>query len=70
MIFGRKMYIIPQRKLKMYIEPFKTPSGDEIWSGKTANDLGVIANNNILFREHIENIVTSSSHVRSLRCTP
>ncbi|CAL4091952.1 unnamed protein product, partial [Meganyctiphanes norvegica] len=34
--------------------------GNEIKIGETVRDLGVIANNNLLFREHIDNIVTSS----------
>ncbi|CAL4209014.1 unnamed protein product [Meganyctiphanes norvegica] len=42
------------------IEPYKTPSGKEIKIGATVKDLGVIANNDLLFREHIDNIVTSS----------
>ncbi|CAL4188377.1 unnamed protein product, partial [Meganyctiphanes norvegica] len=42
------------------IEPYKTQSGNEIKIGETVRDLGVIANNNLLFREHIDNIVTSS----------
>ena len=42
------------------IEPYKTPSGNYIKSGKTVKDLGVLANSNLLFREHIDKIVTSS----------
>ncbi|CAL4068485.1 unnamed protein product [Meganyctiphanes norvegica] len=45
------------------IEPYKTPSGNEIEFGETVRDLGVIANNNLLFREHIDDIVTSSKIV-------
>ncbi|CAL4257066.1 unnamed protein product, partial [Meganyctiphanes norvegica] len=47
-----------QKKIKF--EPYKTQSGNEIKIGETVRDLGVIANNNLLFREHIDNIVTSS----------
>ena len=42
------------------IEPYKTQSGNEIKIGETVKDLGITANSNLLFREHIDNIVTSS----------
>ena len=42
------------------IEPYKTPCGDEIQIKDTAKDLGVLATNDLMFREHINNITTSS----------
>ena len=42
------------------IEPYKTQSGNEIKIGETVKDLGITVNSNLLFREHIDNIVTSS----------
>ena len=42
------------------IEPYKTQEGNEIKTGETVKDLGVIASSNLLFREHIDNIITSS----------
>jgi len=42
------------------VEPYKTPSGNLIKSGKTVRDLGVLANSNLMFQEHIDKIVTSS----------
>ena len=41
------------------IKPYKTQSGNEIKIGETVKDLGITANSNLLFREHIDNIVTS-----------
>ena len=42
------------------VDPYKTPSGNLIKPGKIVKDLGVLANNNLLFKEHIDKIVTSS----------
>ena len=42
------------------IEPYKTQDGHEIRIGETVKDLGIIASSNLLFREHIDDIVTSS----------
>ena len=42
------------------IDPYKTPSGNVIKIGDTVKDLGVLANGDLLFKEHINNIVTSS----------
>ena len=42
------------------IEPYKTPCGDEIQIKDTAKDLGVLATNDLNFREHINNITSSS----------
>ena len=42
------------------VEPYKTPSGNLIKPEKVVKDLGVLANNNLLFKEHIDKIVTSS----------
>ena len=48
------------------IEPYKSPSGDEIQIKETAKDLGVFANNNLMFKEHIDKIVTSSRMVMGM----
>ena len=45
---------------KIGIDPYKTPTGNVIKIGDTVKDLGVLANGDILFKEHINNIVTSS----------
>ena len=42
------------------LEPYKTPCGDEIQIKDTAKDLGVLATNDLNFREHINNITLSS----------
>ena len=42
------------------IEPYKSPSGEDIQIKNTARDLGVLANNDLMFKEHINKIVTSS----------
>ena len=42
------------------LEPYKTPCGDEIQIKDTAKDLGVLATNDLNFREHINNITSSS----------
>jgi len=44
------------------IEPYKTASGEEIEIKSTVKDLGILASNDLLFREHI-NKVTSSCRV-------
>ena len=35
------------------IEPYKTPSGDDIKIKETVKDSGALATNNLMFREHI-----------------
>ena len=42
------------------IEPYKNPEGDEIISDRTIKDLGVTCNNDLKFKEHIDEIVTRS----------
>ena len=42
------------------IEPYTNPSGEEIVSDNTIKDLGVICNNNLLFKEHIDDISMKS----------
>ena len=41
-------------------EAYKNPEGISIVSDDTVRDLGVICNNNLLFKEHIDNIVMKS----------
>ena len=36
------------------IEPYKTSSGEDIEIKKTVKDLGVLATNDLMFREHIK----------------
>ena len=42
------------------IEPYKTQSEKDIKIGETVKDLGIITSSNLLFREHIDNIILSS----------
>ena len=42
------------------LDPYKTPCEDEIQIKNTAKDLGVLATNDLKFREHINNITLSS----------
>ena len=42
------------------IEPYKNTDGEDIVSDCTIRDLGVICNNNLLFKEHIDDIVMKS----------
>ena len=42
------------------IEPYKNPDGEDIQIGNVVKDLGVMANSNITFKEHIESIVAAS----------
>ena len=48
------------------LEPYKSPSGDAIQIETTARDLGVLATNDLLFKEHIDKIVTSSRIVMGM----
>ena len=41
-------------------DPYKNPEGENIISDNNIRDLGVICNNNLLFKEHIENLVMKS----------
>ena len=47
-------------------EPYKNPEGDDIVSDSTIKDLGVICNNNLKFKEHIEEIVMKSKIMSGL----
>ena len=38
------------------IEPYKNPDGEDIQIGNVVKDLGVMANSNITFKEHIESV--------------
>ena len=42
------------------VQPYKNPAGENITSDNTIKDLGVLCNNNLLFREHIEEIAMKS----------
>ena len=42
------------------INPYKNPAGNDIISENTVKDLGVVCNNNFLFKEHIEEITMKS----------
>ena len=44
------------------LESYKSPSGDRIIIKSTTKDLGVMATNDLLFKEHI-NIITTSSKI-------
>ena len=41
-------------------EAYTTPGGSEIEIGETVKDLGVVASGNLMFREHIDKVVTSA----------
>ena len=47
-------------------KPYITPSGNEIMMKNTIKDLGVTTSSNLLFREHIDNIVTASKIMSGL----
>ena len=47
-------------------EPYKNPEGESIISDNNIRDLGVICNNNLLFKEHIENLVMKSKIMSGL----
>ena len=42
------------------IEPYKNPSNEDIASSTIVKDLGVVTNSNLIFKEHIDSIITSS----------
>ena len=48
------------------LDPYKTPCGDEIQIKNTAKDLGVLATSDLNFREHINNITSSSKIVMGM----
>ena len=48
------------------LEPYRSPSGEEIQIKTTARDLGILATNDLLFREHIDKIVTTSRIVMGM----
>ena len=39
--------------------PYKNSANEDIISGNTVKDLGILTNSNLNFKEHIDNIVTS-----------
>ena len=48
------------------IQPYKNPAGEDIISDNTIRDLGVMCNNNLLFREHIADITMKSKIMSGL----
>ena len=42
----------------MAIEPYKTSSGEDIQIKETVKDLGVLATNDLMFRDHIGKVIT------------
>ena len=48
------------------LEPYKTPCGEVIQIKDTAKDLGVLATNDLNFREHINNITSSSKIIMGM----
>merc|ERR1711888_205015 len=48
------------------INPYKNSNGEEIEIKETAKDLGVTATNNLMFREHIGRITTSSKVIMGM----
>ena len=42
------------------LKPYKSPTGEDIQTKDLAKDLGILANTDLKFKEHIENITTSS----------
>ena len=48
------------------LEPYRSPSGEDFQIKTTARDLGILATNDLLFREHIDKIVTTSRIVMGM----
>jgi len=48
------------------IDSYKTPSGEDIEIKDTAKDLGILATNDLKFKEHINKITTSSKIVMGM----
>ncbi|CAL4191225.1 unnamed protein product, partial [Meganyctiphanes norvegica] len=48
------------------IDSYKTPSENEIKPSSKVKDLGIIASDNLRFKEHIDSVVTSSKRMISL----
>ena len=48
------------------LSSYKSPSGDGIEIKSTAKDLGVMASNDLMFKEHMNNIITSSKIVMGM----
>ena len=48
------------------LDPYKTPGGEDIQIKESAKDLGVLATNDLKFKEHINNITTSSRIVMGM----
>ena len=47
-------------------ETYKNPDGESITSDNTVRDLGVLCNNNLQFKEHIDEIVSKSKRMSGL----
>ena len=48
------------------VEPYKTPSENNIKPSTRVKDLGVVTSDDLLFREHIDSIVTSSKIMQGM----
>merc|ERR1712098_122864 len=48
------------------LDPYKTPCGEEIIIKDTAKDLGELTTNDLKFREHINNITSSSKIIMGM----
>ena len=48
------------------LEPYRSPSGEEIQIKTTARDLRILATNDLLFRDHIDKIVSTSRIVMGM----
>ena len=48
------------------VEPYKTPSENIIKPSSRVKDLGVVASDDLLFREHINSVVTSSKIMQGM----
>ena len=48
------------------VEPYKTPSENDITPSSKVKDLGVVGSDDLLFREHIDGLVTSSKIMQGM----
>ena len=59
MKFNEKFEQMVHGELKeIAIDPYITPTGNEIQIKNTVKDLGILATNDLKFREHIEKVTT------------
>ena len=68
MIFNEKKFeqIVHGRNEDTVVESYKTPKGEKIEIRSTVKDLGVMATNDLLFKEHMDNIINSSKTVMGM----